>query len=301
MKISAVINTLNEENNIVGAIKSVSKFCDEVVVVDMRSTDKTTYLAKKHGARVFKHKRMGYVEPARNYAIGKTKSEWVFVLDADERVGNTLSMKLKKHAAGGKTDFVEIPRKNIIFGQWIKNSRWWPDYNIRFFRKGSVKWSNKIHEPPQTQGLGEKLAPKEKYAIIHHHYDSIEQYIGRMNRYTSIQVQTLQSQGYKFIWTDLISKPTGEFLSRYFDGEGYRDGLHGLSLALLQAFSQLVLYLKVWQQEKYETQQLSVGEVAREVRSGLSQFNWWVEEIKTRNLPFFIKYPSKLIRKFTSR
>ena len=94
-KISVVINTLNEEKNLPRVLASVKKLADEIVVVDMESNDKTREIARKAGARVFKHKRMGYVEPARNFAIGKAKSEWILILDADELVTETLAKKLK--------------------------------------------------------------------------------------------------------------------------------------------------------------------------------------------------------------
>ena len=140
----------------------------------------------------------------------------------------------------------------IIFGKWIKNSRWWPDYNIRFFKKNSVSWSNEIHSIPLTQGRGLDLEEKENLAIVHYNYTSIEQYLGRLDRYTTIQAEFLIKQGYRFIWKDLIVKPLKEFLSRYFVGEGYKDGLHGLVLASFQAFSALVLFAKVWEEQGFK-------------------------------------------------
>src|SRR5688572_7980444 len=137
-KISVVINTLNEEKSIERAIKSVD-FADEILVCDMHSDDNTPLIAKKLGAKVIFHKRAGFVEPARNFAISKAEHEWVFVLDADEEVPDSLKGKLKEVINGsGVTTFVEIPRKNILFGRWMKASMWWPDYNIRFFKKGFV-------------------------------------------------------------------------------------------------------------------------------------------------------------------
>ncbi len=170
---SLVINTLNEEGNIISAIRSVGGFADEVVVVDMNSDDSTVSLAKKAGARVFNYPRVGYVEPARNFAIDKAEGDWIFILDADERANPKLIAKLKKLMIDEKPDYVLIPRKNVIFGKWIKNSRWWPDYNVRFFRKGSVVWKDKIHSQPEKRGKGVTLLPKEKYAIVHENYSSV--------------------------------------------------------------------------------------------------------------------------------
>ncbi len=116
------------------AIVSVKKLASEIVVVDMHSDDDTQKIAKKLGAKVFTHKRTGYVEPARNFAIGKATGEWILILDTDEKVSKILADRLKQISADDNSaDYYRLPRKNIIFGKWIKHSRWWPDYNIRFF------------------------------------------------------------------------------------------------------------------------------------------------------------------------
>ncbi len=274
-KISVVINTLNEEKNIVRAIKSVN-WVDEIVVCDMYSEDKTVELAKKLGAKVCFHKKTNYVEPARNFAISKATSDWILVLDADEEIPNTLAKRLKAIAAKMRQiNFVEIPRKNLIFGKWMKASMWWPDLNIRFFKKGSVTWSDKIHIPPKTQGEGIKLEVKEEWAIIHHNYDNLSQYIDRMNRYTTIQAKELVTDGYKFNWLDLINKPLSEFLSRYFANKGFEDGLHGLALSFLQAFSFLVMYLKVWEIEKFKETNISLDEIKNITAKSSEEINYW--------------------------
>ena len=254
-KISVVINTLNEEKNLARALASVRNLADEVIVCDMNSDDKTQEIAKKAGAKVYEHKRTGYVEPARNYAISKAKGEWILILDADEEISTSLRETLRKITKSArrrtKADYYRIPRKNVIFGKWIKHSRWWPDYNIRFFRKGFVSWSEVIHSVPETKGRGLDLEAHEDNAIIHYNYYSINQFVERLNRYTELHSKLKIKDGYKFDWSDLVKKPTSEFLSRYFQGEGYKDGLHGLALAGLQAFSEFVMYLKVWERENF--------------------------------------------------
>ena len=274
-KISIVINTLNEEENLARCVKSVSKFADEIVVVDMKSTDATRTIARRAGAKVFEHKRMGYVEPARNYAISKAVGDWILVLDADEEIPVELRKKLKQIAQDPDADYYRIPRKNIIFGKWIRHSRWWPDHNIRFFRKGFVEWSEIIHSVPTTMGRGLDLPADEKNAMVHHHYDTVEQYINRLNRYTSMQAKSLHKERYFFKWRDLVRRPSAEFLSRYFQGQGYKDGLHGLALAALQAFSELVLYLKVWQLGKFKKQSVSVNDVIKEFKVTQKDANYW--------------------------
>ncbi len=274
--VSVVINTLNEEKNISKAIASVKGFADEIVVCDMESSDNTVKIAKDLGAKIITHKKVGYVEPARNYAISKSSGDWILILDADEEVSDNLIKKLKEIVKKPTADYYRIPRKNIIFGKWIKHSRWWPDYNIRFFKKGFVSWNEVIHSVPITQGEGADLPDKEEYAIIHHNYKSIDQYIERLVRYTTIQSEGLMKNGYVFSWKDIISKPLGEFLSRFFAGEGYKDGFHGLTLCLLQSFSEIILYLKVWEKQGFKEKDIEKPEFKREFSKAIKDFRWWV-------------------------
>lgn len=274
-KISVIINTINEEKNLLRALNSIKGFADEIVVVDMKSDDKTVEIAKSFGARVFEHERTNYVEPARNFAIGQATGDWILILDADESVSHTLLRKLKKLSREDQADYYRLPRKNIIFGKWMKHSRWWPDYNIRFFKRGFVAWSDTIHSVPLTQGRGADLRALEKNALLHYHYESIEQYIDRLNRYTTIQAKNRAGEGYIFRWQDIVLRPSSEFLSRFFAGRGYKDGLHGLALSYLQGFSELVVCLKVWQAKGFEEKQLKLDEVAENLTKAQKELNYW--------------------------
>jgi len=256
-KISVALITYNEEENIKDCLKSV-QWADEIVVVDGSSKDKTREIAKAMGARVIKTTNKPFFDTNKNIAIRACRSDWILSLDADEEIPLHLAKILQDLAQDPKdVTYFRLPRKNIIFGKWIKHCRWWPDYNIRFFKKDCVRWAEKIHSVPLTRGAGSDLEAKEANAIIHHHYQSIFQYLERMNRYTGSQAEELIKTGYKFHWQDMLRKPTGEFLSRFFVGEAYKDGLRGLVLALLQAFSEMVKYIKVWEKEKFVEQDIS--------------------------------------------
>lgn len=281
LKVSVVINTINEEKNIARVIKSVL-WADEILVCDMYSEDKTVEIAKKMGAKVFFHKKVGYVELARNFATSKAIGDWILVLDPDEEVPETLAKRLVQIASSMKQiDYVSIPRKNIIFNKWMKTSMWWPDLNVRFFKKEKVKWSDKIHRPPEVSGEGLDLPAEEKWAIVHHNYQTISQFIERMNRYTSIEASALIKDGYKFNWRDLINKPLNEFLSRFFANKGYLDGLHGLALSLLQAFSFLIVYLKAWEKTSFHERSIDLSEIEEEKKKGAYEINYWLKEAKS--------------------
>lgn len=284
-KISVVINTLNEEKDIAKAINSV-KWADEIVVCDMYSKDKTVEIAKQMGAKIILHKRLEYVEPARNFAISRAVNEWILVLDPDEQVPEGLKERLIEIASKmEQIDYVRLPRKNIIFGKWMKASMWWPDYNIRFFKKGKVKWSDKIHRPPEVIGSGLDIPAEEGLAVIHHNYQTVSQFVERMNRYTTVEANVLVKQGYIFRWQDLIEKPLGEFLSRFFANRGFEDGLHGLALSLLQGFSFLIVYLKVWEKSLFTDTALRLAEIEEEKSKAGYQINYWIKEVKlSKNL-----------------
>lgn len=292
--LSVVVNAQNVEKDLPRALASVKNIADEIVVVDQESTDKTADIAKKFGAKVFNYKKVEYVELARNFAVSKATEDWVLVLDPDEEVPQGLVLEIRKILKNPKADYYRIPRKNMIFGKWIKHSRWWPDYQIRLFKKGSVSWNEIIHAVPMTQGEGSEIEEKEELAIIHHNYDSIEQFIERLNRYTSVHSELLIKGGYKFIWTDLIDKPFKEFVSRYFSGEGYKDGVHGLALSLLQAFSELTLYLKIWQKEKFTDENPKLSEVVSTLRSQEKDLHFWESDASYKESK---KFSDRLRRK----
>jgi (heptosyl)LPS beta-1,4-glucosyltransferase len=277
MKISVVVNTFNEEKNLERCLRSAEPLADEVVVVDMHSTDKTNQIAKKFKAKVFLHEYTRYVETARSFALSKATGDWILLLDADEEISPSLAQTLAKMAQTGEADWVELPRKNIIFGQWIKNSRWWPDYLPRFFKRGKVSVPVKIHAPYEKEGRGIQLPAEEENALIHHNFQSVSQFIERLNRYTDIQAEELIKEEKKFVWTDLLIKPANEFFSRFFVGEGYKDGLHGLVLALLQSFSELVLYLKLWEKGGFAEANISdLGSVMEKV---IRDYLYWQQKV----------------------
>jgi len=305
--ISVVINTLNEEKNIRRCLQSAKRLADEIIVVDMYSDDKTRQIAKDFGAKVFLHKRTGYVEPARNFAIDKANGRWVLILDADERVPPSLAKKLKEIAeTKSDIDCVLIPRKNILLGHWMQNSRWWPDYLPRFFRKGKIRWPKQIHQQPDLKGKNIYALPdNEKFAFVHYNYETLNQFLNRGRKYAAIQARELvKEKKYRLSNKDLILKPLEEFLSRFFVGEAYRDGIHGLALSLLQAWVTLLTYLGVWQIQGYEERALEPARVKEIFGEAIYQLEYWRDDfllsqekgLSKKWLRFFFKLRQWLVK-----
>lgn len=281
--VSVVVTAIDGEEKYLTSCLASVKDAREIVIVDMSNGKKIAEIAKKFKAKVYLHDLVNYVEPVRNFGISKATSEWILILDPDEEVPNALVKRLERVVKDEEADYVRIPRQNNVFGKVLKYARWWPDYNIRFFKKGKVSWDEVIHGVPMTEGTGIDLEAKDEFAIVHHHYESLEQFVERMNRYTSVQAKLkFESKNYDFDWKDLIKKPGSEFLSRYFAGEGYKDGLHGLALSLLQSFSELVLYLKVWQLQGFKEKELKVNEVIRELKENEREYHYWENDIEVK-------------------
>jgi (heptosyl)LPS beta-1,4-glucosyltransferase len=299
-KISAVINIKNEEQYLEACLKSLN-FVDEIVVVDMESTDRSRDIAHQYTHHVYTHPPMDCVEKARNFALAKTTGNWILVVDPDETVPKPLAAKLIEISDQSEMDFVRLPRKNIIFGDWIKHSRWWPDYNVRFFKKGAVEWQEAIHSIPITYGNGLTLEAVEDLSLEHHHYHSIEQYLTRALRYSEVQAKELEKEGYHFNFIDALEKPFAEFLSRFFAGEGYKDGFHGFVLANLQAFSVFLVYLKIWQKQGFDQQ--SGNQFTQTwktfINNKIKEFTFWqysflLQSTKSKSLRFWLKLKRKL-------
>ncbi len=281
IRLSCLINTLNEEHNLKRCLESLN-FVDEIVVVDMESSDKTVEIAKEYTHLVYSHQKTGYVEPARNFGLSKCSGDWILIVDADEVIPHTLATKLLELAQQTTFSYFRLPRSNNIFNKALKHTGWWPDYNIRFFKKGSVVWQDAIHSVPITSGLGEDLQPQEELAIKHFHYRSLDEYLTRMLRYTKQQADELIKDGYQYTHFDVISKPFSEFISRFFGAQGYKDGFHGLVLSLLQAFSTFVVYLRLWEKEGFTSQDDIIQNKAwlKLFNDKFKEFLYWLTTIK---------------------
>ncbi len=298
--ISAVVHTYNEEKNIARCLSSL-KWVDEIIVIDMGSSDKTCDIVSEFQARVFQHPHTGFVEPARNFGLQKAKGDWIIIVDADEEIPAKLANFLRGSSNNDNYDYYRIPRQNYIFGKWIKHTGWWPDYQIRFFRKGKVTWSDKIHGIPITCGKGQDIEAIDDLSIIHNNYQSIEQYIGRLNRYTSVSAKELFLTNNRFSIDQLFQIPTREFVNRYFVWEGYKDGIHGLALSFLQSFSELVTYLKLWDLENFKEKKITLTEIDKNISSDYKIKQYWlIQTLLKEPVGIFKMFFLKIKRKIGS-
>jgi len=274
-KLSVVISAYNEERNIEDCLKSAKELADELIVIDNCSTDKTPEIAKRY-AKVFEQENNpNKIDVQKNFGFSKATGDWILSLDADERLTPELSREIKSVISNQSSVIgYWIPRKNIIFGKWIKSEMWWPDYQLKLFRKGKGKYEEGVHKALQVDGETEKL----ETPIVHHNYVSIHQYLQKLNTYTDIEAKTLVKEGYKFNWLDSIRFPLNDFLKTFFLQKGYRDGIHGLVLSMFQGFYMGIVFAKLWEKEGFKDVESEdfVKEVKKEFKNSAAKIRYWI-------------------------
>ncbi len=301
MTISVVLSVYNEENNIKDCLESVKDLADEIIVVDNSSTDNTAAIAKKYTTHVYSQKNDERdIDGLKNFGFKHATSKWTFCIDADERVTPELAAEIKE-MVGQESEFSGywISRKNIIFGKWIQNDMWWPDYQLRLFKTGSGKYtSGKVHRNLEVEGATEKL----NSPLTHLNYTYTTQYVEKLNKYTTIEAEGIISSGYKFNWLDAIRFPVNDFVKTFFLQKGYKDGLHGLVLSMLQAFYMEVVFVKVWEKEgfrEYDNENF-IDLVMKEFKQSILKAKYWVASVKiTETKNPFKKARLKVARKIS--
>ena len=248
-KISVVINTLNEERNLPFALESVRSWAYEIIVVDMFSDDRTVEIAQSYGASIFMYERLGFSEPARAFAISKVVGDWVLILDADELIPMSLSEKLIRLTEDDKSDVVFLPRVNYLLGDIIEYTGWGADQDrqLRFFKPSSVSVTSEIHNfmHPIENARITHLDYESYGGIVHFNYIDSEQFLEKMNRYTSIEATQFLERNSKKERQRLFFKIFIEPFRRYIVWSGYKDGWRGSFLAFYMFLYRLIVYMKV--------------------------------------------------------
>lgn len=299
-KLSVVISAYNEESKIEDCLKSVS-FANEIVLIDGNSIDKTVAIAKKYTSKIFSQSNKLMLNINKNFGFAKATGEWILSLDADERITPALQKEIEE-SLDKKSDVngYWVSRKNIIFGKWIQHAGWYPDFQLRLFKRGKGKFpEHHVHEMIDIEGETDYLTEP----MIHYNYETVSQFIQKLDRiYAPNEAEQLLKKGYIFDWTDVIGMPTREFVSRFFARQGYKDGFHGLILSMLMAFYHLVVFAKMWEKEGFKevNNEHFLAKTEREFKKVHKEFTFWFisEKIKTaRNSlnKFWLKVKSKFI------
>jgi len=300
-KLSVVISAFNEEGKIEKCLKSI-KFADEIVFVDNSSTDKTKEIAQKYTKKIISQKNNPErIDLQKNTGFENATSDWVLSLDADEQVTPELEKEIKEviNSQSSKNGYF-IPRKNIIFGKWIAHTGWYPDHQLRLFKKGKGSFKeNYVHQVLKIDGETSYL----KNEIVHDNYESIRQFLSRaINSYAPNEAEKLIAKGYKISYADAIRFPVREFINRFFKGEGYKDGIHGLMLSMLMAFYHFIVFAYIWEKQNFQESSEDILKIAdKELSNAKKEIKYWVNtvEIQNRKNPIsknLLKVKRKLLR-----
>lgn len=240
MKITATIITLNEERNIARAIESL-RCCDEILVLDSGSTDRTLQLAENLGARVFEAGWRGY-SGQKNWAAEQASNDWILSLDADEALSEALEAEiwnLKK--SGPRFDGYTMPRLARYLGRWIMHSGWYPDRKIRLYERSKGRWvGDFVHESVHVDGRVGQLESN----ILHFTCESLSEHIKTMERYTTLAAQEIAArQIHVPLWRVLVD-PQWTFVKSFVVQRGFLDGREGLTIAYMAAFYTFLKYAK---------------------------------------------------------
>jgi glycosyltransferase involved in cell wall biosynthesis len=240
MKITATIITLNEERNIVRAIESL-RCCDEILILDSGSTDRTVELAEKLGARVVEAGWIGFAVQ-KNRAAELAAHDWILSLDADEALSEALEAEiwnLKK--SGPRYDAYTMPRLARYLGRWIFHSGWYPDRKVRLYHRSKAEWvGDFVHESVKVDGRVGHLESN----ILHFTCESLSEHVKTMDRYTTLAAQELAARQVRVSLSRLLLDPIWTFLKTYFVQRGFQDGMEGLVISYMAAFYTFLKYSK---------------------------------------------------------
>lgn len=245
--LTAIIPTLNESKNIVAAIKSVA-FADEIIVIDSYSTDDTVLLAKELGVRIIQRKFDDF-SSQKNYAISKAKHDWIFILDADERLTTQLKNEIIATTLKTNTkDAYWIFRQNFFAGKKINYSGWQNDKVMRLFDRKLCKYDGLVHEEIVNQGSSGYFKGK----MLHYSCDSTEAFKTKIKKYAELKSKELFIKRVKPTFFHLYIKPAYRFFYHYFLKFGFLDGKKGFAIASINAYGIKMRYKQL--QKKYRDQ-----------------------------------------------
>ena len=244
-KLSVTIITLNEADHIADAIDSVS-WADEIIVVDAGSRDETTAIARRKGARVETRAWSGWVDQ-KNHAATLAANDWIFSLDADERVPPDLAHEIRTLLASPPPCHgYRVPRVTFHLGRWIRTTDFYPDFQMRLYDRRVAHWRGQyVHESVAVDGPTGRL----RHELQHHSFRNLSDQFDRIGSYSTLAARQLYESGRRAGALSLLVHPPAAFLRNYLLRRGFLDGTAGLTLSLVNAYGVFVKLAKLWELE----------------------------------------------------
>lgn len=241
--ISAIILTRNEEKNIRACIDSVS-WCDEILVIDDCSTDKTREIAKTSGAKIFSRNLEDDFANQRNFGIDNAKGDWILFIDADERASRPLSFEIQNiiNDPLNTTRGYFIKRIDTM---WEKKIMHGESGNVKLMRLGKKeagRWIGSVHEKWEINGKKDTL----KNPLLHFPHQTISEFLQDINHYTNLRANELFFKKNHVYPVSIIIFPLGKFFYNFFLKRGFMDGIPGLVQAVIMSFHSFLVRGKLW-------------------------------------------------------
>ena len=248
-QVSAIVVCFNEEDRIEDCLESL-RWCDEIVVVDSFSTDRTAEICRRYTDRFIQREWAGFREQ-KAYAHSLATKDWVLSVDADERV--TAELRQEIHDAlsrhGREYAGFALPRLVYYLSRWWRRGGWYPDYAVRLFRRerGTLGGTD-----PHDKILVDGKIRRLNNPLHHYSYRNMDDHIERINRYTTIASRELEKAGGRWRWSDALLRPAARFVHSYIFKRGFMDGFAGFYVALTAAVYVFLKYAKLWELELEE-------------------------------------------------
>ena len=240
MKISAIVVTKNEENNIAGCLETI-KWADEIIIVDSNSEDNTIAAAKKFTANIYNIDNESITEK-RIYSLSKANNDWILFIDADERITEELKDEIKSLDENKEITGYFINRRNYWFGKWIKHSANYPDYQLRLFNKHKSSVINRyVHEGVETSGKTAKL----QNDLIHYSYRDLTHMISKINHVTTLEAKEHFKNSNQISKIGVFTHALSAFLRIYISNKGYKDKTEGFFVSFCYSFTNFLSHLKL--------------------------------------------------------
>jgi glycosyltransferase involved in cell wall biosynthesis len=245
--VTATVITKNEADAIADALKSLA-WADEIIVIDAESTDDTVAIARQFTDRVYVRAWNGYVDQ-KNYAASLASHDWIFSLDADERVTPELSAEI--HAvlsAEPPQAGYRMPRVSFYLGRWMRTTDMYPDYQLRLYDRRRARWDGlHVHESIKVDGDAIGYLTSE---LQHYPYRDLSEHLIRMDRYTTLAARQMFEKGKRATRLELLFHPPIAFFRNYILKGGFRDGKAGLIISLVNSYYVMLKFAKLWELQR---------------------------------------------------
>jgi glycosyltransferase involved in cell wall biosynthesis len=240
LALTLVVITRDAADTLAGCLDS-ARFASQTIVVDSGSRDNTAQIARDRGAQVIEQAWLGF-GPQKNFAVAQSANDWVLCLDADESVSPELASSIRAALQSARFNAYEMPRRNRFLRRWLRHGEGYPDWNLRLFDRRHAQWSDDVvHERVRADGKVGRL----RGDLLHTSGESLEAYLAKQNRYTTLQAERLFQRGERFSAVRMVCSPIARFVRFYIFRGGFLDGVAGLVHIAIGSFNGFSKYAKL--------------------------------------------------------